>query len=193
MTPASNLSGFWPLTVGIRNENILGSLVTNYSQHWTRRSAVQEFRKVTVWHVMKGTAKRPKERGDCRDLHHQHFSKDMGPASENQVKKGDLMLIYWPGQQLYMGLQEAVEDGPYELSSSISGAQDWPWGLKVTGHWWIRDPRNGIAFDVAGPRIKRQNAARMGLFKTNRWPREGRDWLIREIKKRGEDPRAWSW
>ena len=88
---------------------------------------------------MKGTYKDPKQRWNRRDLNHQHLTKAVGEKLECAVKKGDLMLIYWPGQKLDMGLQEAAEDGPHELSKAIPGTKDWPWGLTVAGHWWIRD------------------------------------------------------
>lgn len=148
---------------------------------------------MTIWQAMKGTYDDPKQRWNRRDLDHQHFTKSVGEGLEYAVKKGDMMLIYWPGRQLYMGLQEAAKDGPYELSKAIPGAKDWPWGLRVTGHWWIRHLGNGLPFGVVGPRIQRIKAGRKGLFRTNSWPRAGCDWLIREIKNRGEDPRKWSW
>ena len=148
---------------------------------------------MTIWQVMKGTYDNPKLHWNRRDLLHQHFAKDLGQDREYAVKQGDLMLIYWLGQKLYMGLQEAAEDGPRELSQTIPGAKDWLWGLRVAGHWWIRDPRNGIPFGIAGSHIQRRSAGRLGLFRTNNWPPAGRDWIIREIKNRGEDPRKWSW
>ena len=150
---------------------------------------------MAIWQAMKGTAPDPKQDWNFRDLSHQHFTESMGKKFSHRVLKDDLLLIYWPGVKLYMGLQWAAEDGPHELPKSVPGATNWPWGLQVnqSRHIWIPDPAQGITLYEAKSHIGDSIPGRAGLASTNSWDLAGRDWIIREIKERGEDPQKWHW
>ena len=100
---------------------------------------------MAIWQAMKGANENPKQEWICNDLRHQHFSEDTGRRLRKHVKKGDLLLIYFPGRvnRVYMGLQRAAEDGPRVLEPAVPGAVDWPWGLRVEGHQMDSGPTVG--------------------------------------------------
>ncbi len=150
---------------------------------------------MAIWQAMKGANENPKQEWICNDLRHQHFSEDTGRRLRKHVKKGDLLLIYFPGRvnRVYMGLQRAAEDGPRVLDLSVPGAVDWPWGLRVEGHRWIPARRLGISLHesvIYFPR--RPQIVRSGLAPVDHWgSRSSIQTLIDEIRKRGEDPSTW--
>ena len=144
---------------------------------------------MAIWQAMKGESRNPKQHWDSKDLEYQHFSRASGQQFEGHIKKDDLILIYWPGKSIYMGLQTAVEAGPYRLPLSVPGAGRWPYGLSVNSHIWILDPGQGIGLAVAQPHIDATIPGRKGLSRVDSWP--GIDWLIKEIRKRGRKIRSW--
>ena len=150
---------------------------------------------MVIWQAMKGHYQNPKRVWNHRDLEHQHFTESTGWHFRNKVKKDDLMLIYLPGpgNKAFMGLQKVAEDGPYELSPSVPGADLWPWGLKVKDHIWIPCRRLAIGLHESKAYLpERPHAVRPGLAKVDDWgsPRSIQS-LIDEIRKRGEDPSNW--
>ena len=138
-----------------------------------------------IWQAMKGDSKNPKPKWIREDLEYQHFSRDTGQKFENQIQQDDLMVIYWPGpgNRIYMGLQTAAEEGPYELPESVPGADRWPYGLRVKSAVWIPDPQQGITHGIARRHVTLPQMLRRGLERADQWP--GIDWLIEEIRKRG--------
>ena len=143
--------------------------------------------KQAIWQAMKGDSQNPKREWIREDVQYQHFSRTTGREFENQIKKGDLMLIYWPGpgKRIYMGLQTAAEEGPYELPASVAGADQWPYGLSIKSVIWISDPRQGISRDTAKRHVALPQTWRRGLDRADGWP--GIAWLIGEIQKLGID------
>ena len=138
-----------------------------------------------VWQAMKGDSENPKPKWSRRDLKYQHFSRDTGQKFENQIQQDDLILIYWPGpgNRIYMGLQTAAEEGPYELRESVPGARRWPYGLRIKSAVWIPDPQQGISHGIARRHVSLPSMLRRGLERADQWP--GLEWLIEEITKRG--------
>ena len=150
---------------------------------------------MAIWQAMKGNKDNPKQEWICDDLRHQHFSEFRGRKLVNQVKKGDLMLIYFPGRgnRVCMGLQRAAEKGPHKLSPEIQGADLWPWGLEVKDHIWIPGRQLGVDLDELARYLPgRHRRFRPGLAPVDGWgSRTSIRALIKEIKKRGEDPLTW--
>ncbi|MDE2927429.1 MAG: C4-type zinc ribbon domain-containing protein [Acidobacteriota bacterium] len=138
-----------------------------------------------IWQAMKGDSEHPKPKWIPEDLKYQHFSRDTGQKFEKQIQQNDLMLIYWPGpgNRIYMGLQIAAEEGPYELPNSVPGADRWPYGLRVKSAVWIPDPQRGISHGIARRHVSLPQTWRRGLERADQW--SGIDWLIEEIRKRG--------
>ena len=138
-----------------------------------------------IWQAMKGDSVNPKPKWIREDLEYQHFSRDTGQKFENRIQQDDLILIYWPGpgNRIYMGLQTAAEEGPYELPDSVPGADRWPYGLRVKSTVWIPDPQQGISHGIARRHVSLPQTWRRGLERADQWP--GIDWLIEEIRKRG--------
>ncbi len=138
-----------------------------------------------IWQAMKGDSKNPKPKWIREDLEYQHFSRDTGQKFENQIQQDDLILIYWPGpgNRIYMGLETAAEEGPYELPDSVLGADRWPYGLRVKSAVWIPDPQQGISHGIARRHVSLPQTWRRGLERADQW--RGVDWLIEEIRKRG--------
>ena len=150
---------------------------------------------MAIWQAMKGDSQNPKRFWNHRDLDHQHFTESTGRRYENFVRKGDLMLIYFPGvgNKVYMGLQRAAEDGPHKLSPSIHGADLWPWGLRVEGHHWIPFRQREIDFQKSKIYLPgRPQVVRSGLAPVDGWGScSSIQALIDEIQKRAEDPSKW--
>ena len=150
---------------------------------------------MAIWQAMKGDSQNPKRSWNHRDLDHQHFTESTGRRYENSVRKGDLMLIYFPGpgNMVYMGLQRAAESGPHKLLPSTPGADLWPWGIRVEGHHWIPFRRRGV--DLQESKIyfpSRPQVVRFGLALVDDWgPVSSIQALIEEIQKRAEDPSNW--
>ena len=150
---------------------------------------------MVIWQAMKGNDNKPKQEWICDDLRHQHFSEFRGRKWENHVKKGDLLLIYFPGRgnRACMGLQWAAQDGPRKLKSSVPGADLWPWGLEVKDHIWIPSRGLRIGLDELQRYLPgRPRSFRPGLALVDGWgSKSSIHALIKEIRKRGEDP--WTW
>ena len=148
---------------------------------------------MVIWQAMKGHYQNPKRVWNHHDLKHQHFTESTGRHFRNKVKKDDLMLIYLPGTKAFIGLQKAAEDGPYELSPSILGADLWPWGLKVKDHIWIPYLHRAIGLHESKTYLpERPHPVRPGLARVGGWGSQSSiQSLIDEIRKRGEDPSKW--
>ena len=144
---------------------------------------------MAIWQAMKGESHNPKQHWDSEDLKYQHFSRVSGQQFEGHIKKDDLILIYWPGKSIYMGLQTAAEDGPHRLPLSVPRADRWPYGLSVNSHIWIPDPGQGIGLAVAQSHIDATIPGRKGLKRADGWLEI--DWLIKAIWKRGRKIRSW--
>ena len=148
---------------------------------------------MSIWQTMMGTSKNPKSEWNSHDDKYQHFSPQMGSTFEGRISKGDLLVIYWPGHRVYMGLSTAAESGPYpldmfgdywdKLRKTHPDVDIWKYGMRTQNLICIPSIVNGITLSEARYRIPRETLpGRVGLRSADGW--EGVDWLINEIRKR---------
>ena len=127
-----------------------------------------------IWQTMMGTSGNPKKRWDLHDQRCQHFSPSTGRTYRDRISAGDKLVIYWPGQGVYMGISEAAEIGPHWLTLSKQqqphNINEWPYGVKIKNLVTIGDISNGVTLNEARRLIGNTTLpGRVGLRDASRW------------------------
>ena len=140
-----------------------------------------------IWQTMMGESKNPKQQWDLHDKEFQHFSPSTGHQFIRQIDPGDMLVIYWPGHSVYMGISVAAEAGPHWLNLSQQEAphniDNWPYGLRIRDLRKIADVSDGVTLREARKLIRNPVLpGRIGLRKAGEW--DGIDDLIDLIRSR---------
>ena len=139
-----------------------------------------------IWQTMMGESINPKQRWDLHDQQFQHFSAHIGHRNTGRINPGDMLVIYWPGQSVYMGISVAAESGPYRLNMSEQEAphniDDWPYGLIISNLIKIDAVSDGVTLHEARSMIRNTVLpGRVGLRDASGW--DGIDNLVLFDKK----------
>ena len=147
-----------------------------------------------IWQTMMGESKNPKQDWDDHNQKYQHFSCWTGSRkiNRNRITKGDTLVVYWPGQSVYMGISVAAENGPYRLRLSEPEAphniDKWPYGLRICNLVKIAAVSDGVTLNKAQSMINNiVLPGRVGLRDASGWG--GIDNLVDLIKNRARSVR----